>query len=211
MDTSNLEPKDEETIKTLCEFLLFDQYQESATYSRFEQCFQPLLNDISISLVNVFKDICGDKKKYITYKRFAKAYIQYKNNQNKSEDIKIFFEKITQILKDEESFVGITKENCYIFNTKKSCGKREAITKIEILSDKEGGIHGINLEYDRVIKSKMYPKTIEGDLYISLEMLLGIVDDKPIKDNKIGKFLEIKTENFLDAVTHVFGTVNPKT
>ena len=56
----------------------------------------------------------------------------------------------------------------------------------------------------------MYPKTIEGDLYISLEMLLGIVDDKPIKDNKIGKFLEIKTENFLDAVTHVFGTLNPK-
>ena len=43
MSTSNLTQKDEETIKTLCEYLLFDQYQDMATYPRFEQCFQPIL------------------------------------------------------------------------------------------------------------------------------------------------------------------------
>ena len=60
-------------IKTVCEFLFFDQYEEAATFSRFEKCFQPLFNNIDISFENVFKEICGEKKKYITYSRFSKA------------------------------------------------------------------------------------------------------------------------------------------
>ena len=33
-------------IKTICEFLFFDQYQETASFNRFEKCFQPLFNNI---------------------------------------------------------------------------------------------------------------------------------------------------------------------
>ena len=70
--------QDEEIkLKTICEYLFFDQYQDTATFPRFEQCFQPLFNNLSISMETVFKDICGEKKKYINYKRFTKAYLNH--------------------------------------------------------------------------------------------------------------------------------------
>ena len=53
-------------IKTICDFLFFDQYQDMAPFFRFKQCFQPLFNNANISLEKVFKDICGKNKKYIT-------------------------------------------------------------------------------------------------------------------------------------------------
>jgi len=42
-------------------------------------------------------------------------------------------------------------------------------------------------------------------------MKLGIVDNKPIEEKKIGKLEGIKEEFYRDAVTHVFGTISSKT
>ena len=201
--------KIEGQIKTICEYLFFDQFQDTSSFPRFEQCFQPLFNNINISMETVFKDICGEKKKYITYNRFAKAYLNHINGKNNSLDSKIFFENLfSKILKDDNSYIGNTTENSYTFSTVKSCKNRQCISLVEILSDKNGKIHGINLEYDGVFKSKMYPTKIEEELVVSLEMNLGIVDEKPIKEKKIGKFLGIKQTNYRDAVTHIFGTIN---
>ena len=70
-------------IKTICEFLFFDQYTETASFTRFEKCFQPLFNNIdNISFLKIFKDISGAKKKYITYKRFIKAFLLYKQHKS---------------------------------------------------------------------------------------------------------------------------------
>ena len=63
MHQESLKDEDQIKIKTISEYLFFDQYQDTATFPRFEQCFQPLFNNISISLELVFKDICGEKKK----------------------------------------------------------------------------------------------------------------------------------------------------
>ena len=209
MQRTDTKSEDQIKIKTLCEYLFFDQYQDTSTFPRFEQCFQPLFNNVTLSMENVFKDICGEKKKYITYKRFAKAYLAHLNNKDPSPDSKIFFTTLlTKILKEEKSFVGKTTENSYTFSTVKSCKKRQCVSMVEILSDKSGKIHGINLEYDGVFKSKMYPIKIEDELVVSLEMNLGIVDEKPITENKIGKFLGIKQGNYRDAATHIFGTIN---
>ena len=181
MQRTDTKSEDQIKIKTLCEYLFFDQFQDTATFPRFEQCFQPLFNNITISMETVFKDICGEKKKYITYNRFAKAYLNHINGRDASSDSKTFFSNlITKILKEEKTFVGKTTENSYTFSTFKSCKKRECVTLVEILSDKKGKIHGINLEYDGVYKSKMYPSKIEDELIVSLEMTLGIVDEKPI-------------------------------
>ncbi len=49
-------------IKTIWEYILFDQYQDTATFPRFEQCFQPLFNNITISMETVFKDIVVRKE-----------------------------------------------------------------------------------------------------------------------------------------------------
>ena len=199
-------------IKTICEYLFFDQFQDTATFPRFEQCFQPLFNNINISMETVFKDICGEKKKYINYYRFAKAYLNHINGKYDSADTKSFFEKLfNNILKEEKSFVGKTTENSYSFSTVKSCKNRQCLTLVEILTDKNGKIHGLNLEYDGVFKSTMYPSKMKDDLVVSLEMNLGIVDEKPIKEKKIGKFLGFKQGNYSDAVTHIFGTISQET
>ena len=173
MKRAETKNEDQIKIKTLCEYLFFDQFQDTSTFPRFEQCFQPLFNNVNLSIETVFKDICGEKKKYINYNRFAKAYLNHLNGRDPSNDTNIFFTTLlTKILKEENSYVGKTLENTYIFSTAKSCKKRQCVTKIEVLSDKKGKIHGINLEYDGVYKSKMYPPKIDDELVVSLEMNL---------------------------------------
>ena len=67
------------------------------------------------------------------------------------------------------------------------------------------------MEYDGVTTNKLYPNKIENTLNISLEMKLGIVDDKPILEKKVGKLEGVKEEFYRDAVTHIFGTISSKT
>ena len=47
---SNIEITDKEyiKIKTLCEFLFFDQYKETAGFLRFEKCFSLYLTIVKI-------------------------------------------------------------------------------------------------------------------------------------------------------------------
>ena len=77
-----LSPDEELQIKTICEYLFFDQYKDYVTYNRFEQCFQPLFNNVEISIDQVFKSIVGPKKKYLNYPRFINSYLNYKNNES---------------------------------------------------------------------------------------------------------------------------------
>ena len=90
MQRTDTRSEDQLKIKTLCEYLFFDQFQDTATFPRFEQCFQPLFNNVNISMETVFKDICGEKKKYINYNRFAKAYVNHLNGKDVSPDTKRF-------------------------------------------------------------------------------------------------------------------------
>ena len=207
MQKNELNEEDQIKIKTICEYIFFDQYQDTATFPRFEQCFQPLFNNVSISIETVFKDICGEKRKYINYKRFAKAYLNHCNNSDPSNDTKVFFDTLlSKMLKEPKNSIGKAIENSYSFSTVKSCKKRQCISLVEVLSDKNGKIHGISLEYDGVFKSKMYPIKIGDNLLVSLEMKLGIVDEKPLEENLVGKLLGFKQGNYVDAVTHIFGT-----
>ena len=213
MSKLGLSPEEENQLKTISEYLFFDQFKDYVTYNRFEQCFQPLFNNIPISMDKVFKSICGEKKKYINYQRLVKSYLLFKSNDPQIiPDLKTFFEILfNSILKKENTFIGKPQEKTFSFTTPKACKKREFITYIKILSDKDGVIHGLVLEYDGIANVKMYPSKIESDLVISLEMKLGIVDEKPLKEKKVGKLEGVKEEFYRDAVTHVFGTISPKT
>ena len=208
-----LSPEEEIQLKTISEYLFFDEFKDFVTYNRFEQCFQPLFNNVPISIDKVFKSICGEKRKYLNYPRLVKSYLLYKNKDPKiNPDLKTFFEKLfNSILKKENTFVGKPQENTFSFTTPKACKKRDCVTSIKILSDKDGAIHGLIMEYDGIAKVKLYPSKLENNLVISLEMKLGIVDDKPILQKKVGKFEGIKEEFYRDAVTHVFGTMSTKT
>ena len=213
MSKLGLSPEEENQLKTICEYLFFDEYKEYVSYSRFEQCFQPLFNNISVSMDKVFRSICGEKKKYINYKRFVNSYLQYKNNDPKLiPEVKTFFEKLFKsILKKEKSFVGKPQEKTFTFSTPKACKKREFISSVKLLSDRDGGIHGLIMEYDDVVTNKMYPKTLEESLVISLDLNLKIIDETPIEQKKVGKLEGIKETFYKDAITHVFGTISEKT
>ena len=206
-----LSQEEEIQIKTICEYLFFDELMDYATYNRFEQCFQPLFNNVKISLDKVFRIICGEKRKYINYKRFINSYLLYKEDDPKDskldQNLKIFFEKIfTSILmKEENSSIGKPQENAFIFSTPKTCKNRDGISMIQVLSDKEGAIHGLIIEYDNLVKNKLYPKKLEYDLDISLDMKLGLLIDKEQKNE------ELKEDFLKDAVTHVFGTISQNT
>ena len=221
MSKLRLTSEEEETLKTICEYLFFDQYTNSATFQRFVQCFQPLIayqdknlksNSSKISTDVIFKEICGPKKKYITLKRILKSYINFKNNPGKvSSDLKTFYDLLmNKIFLQEPTQIGKPREHCLNFSTVKSSNKRECVSQIQILTDKNNAIQGINMTYDDVFENQMYPPDLENDLNISLEMNLGIVDERPIKQRQIGKNKEIKEKFYRDAITHIFGTVNSK-
>ena len=94
-------------IKVLCDYVFADQYKDSASFPRFEECFGILVKDLNISLQQVFMDMCGPKRKYITFRRMIKAYLNYKNkNRRNSEDFNKFMDCIyNEALKDDEANV----------------------------------------------------------------------------------------------------------
>ena len=155
MSKIGLSPEEEQNIKTICEYIFFDQYKDYVSYNRFEQCFQPLFNNIKISIYKVFKSIVGEKKKYLNYARLINAYLQYKEKPNTlPEDLKIFFDKIfDQILQKENTAVGKPQEKTFNFITPKACKRRDCLSEIKILSDKEGIIHGLIMEYDNIVQN----------------------------------------------------------
>ena len=80
---------------------------------------------------------------------------------------------------------------------------------IEVLDDKEGVIHGINVTFDGIFKNKLYPQKLEKSLSVGLEISLKLLDEKKLEKRASMKY--IKDSYFRDAITHVFGTVDEKT
>ena len=203
---NDLNEIEEMQLKTICEYLFFDQFKDYASFPRFEKCFQPLFNSTNITLDSVYKEICGPKKKYINYPRMLSAFKKYKSG-NLSNDTKYFFQKLlTNILVTDNFSRGESLEECFHYSTKISNSKRGYISLIEILTDNEGTIHGLNVQYDGVFSNRMYPSKLEENLSISLEMNLGIIDEQPILNGSINQYLGLKEKFFRDMVTHVFGT-----
>ena len=208
MSTNNFDLSEIEEIqlKTVCEYLFFDQFKEYASFPRFEKCFQPLFNSTNISLDSVFKEICGHKRKYITYPRFVSAYKNYKSGKL-SNDTKYFFQKLlSNILLTENYSRGESPEECFHYSTKISNHNRSYISLIEVLTSNDGIIHGLNVQYDGIFSNHMYPSKLEENLSVSLEMNLGIIDEKPILNGSINQLIGLKEKFFRDCVTHIFGT-----
>ena len=199
-----LNAEEEKQINTICEFLFFDQFSEFATFLRFERCFQPLFSDDqNIELDDLFIELCGPKKKYLNYKRFVNSYLKYKDNKV-SKELKSFFDKLFNSILQNDNVIGDFEEGRLTFSTRKANKNRECITLIEVLNDKEGVIHGINLVFDDIFKNKLYPKQLEENLSVGLEISLKILDEEKLEKRGISKY--IKASYFRDAVTHVFGT-----
>ena len=196
-------------LKTLCEFLFYDNYQYWATYSRFEKCFQPLFNNIDINLYEVFTGIIGKQKKYMTYRRFLKAFLQYKKNEiPEGKDLHNFFDIIlNKILRGVNEYIGKhedyssdSEQDIFSYSTKKSQKSRNTssnesfVSKLQVLKDKREKIKGIILEYDDIKTYSLYPKELKKKLFLGLEINLDVINKESF----------IRNQNFMKILTYLF-------
>ena len=204
----DLTEEEQKKINSICDYLFFDQFSEMATYLRFERCFQPLfIEDKNIVLEEIFKEICGPKKKYLNYKRFVKAYLNYKSDKV-SKELKEFFNKLFNSIY-KEGQIGEFEGGKLTYSTRRANKNRDCITMIEVLDDKEGVIHGINVTFDDIFRNKLYPQKLEKSLSVGLEISLKLLDEKRLERRALSRY--VKDSYFRDAITHVFGTVDEKT
>ena len=204
-DKLGLSEEEQIKINTICDYLFFDQFSETATYLRFERCFQPLFaEEENLELDDLFREICGYKKKYLNYKRFVSSYLKYKEDKT-SKELKAFYDKLFNSILSKDS-IGEFEGGRLTFSTRKANRNRECITLIEVLNDKEGVIHGINVTFDDIFKNKLYPKKIEDILSVGLEVSLKILDEDKLDKKEVSKY--IKASYFRDAITHIFGTID---
>ena len=103
-------------LKTICEYLISERFNDVVGFPRFEKWLKPLFKNENIYLQKVFDFIVdvfkftNKKRKYISYTRLNQAYLKYKEDQinNKIiEDISPFFDKLfNSILKMVDSGIN---------------------------------------------------------------------------------------------------------
>jgi len=72
-----------EKLKVFSDFLLFDYHSELLSFKRFEECMIGLTRQLNLNLSEIFFEICGNDKKYLTFQRLVKAFLAYKTNDPK--------------------------------------------------------------------------------------------------------------------------------
>ena len=173
-----------------------------ATFQRFEQCFGPLVQSLNISLSKVYKEICGEKKKYITFRRLISSFLKYKNTpRNTSIDFKKFFSFVfNTLIKNEKDYIGTKLKKSSKYSTA-NCKKKKAISKLTVLSNSKAEIRGFQIVYDDFFKNELYSKH-ETRLYVSLELGLNMLTQSTQSKQQHKMFASHRR----DAISHVFGT-----
>jgi hypothetical protein len=184
------------------EFLLPDLKNNKCSYLRFDAMVQLIQHPYEFDTLKIFKDIVGEKRKYITYKRLKEAYLAFRSNaKGRSVEFKNFFSYLySTILKIEGETVGRNIPNAPSGTTEKN-KLREAVSNIKLYKS-EGIISGMTIEFDSSVKSKLLtPKFTNFDCAINLN--LGAIS----LDGKKGGLVNAA---FRDYVTHMFGTYSGK-
>ena len=147
VEISNLEMA---KIAMVCDYLVLDRFQDISSFLRFEKCFGPLFNKEKPDfLFEVFQEICGPKKKYISLGRLISAYTIWKSKISKNESFNKFMNLLfNSMIKTNNQIVGTPVEGGRVFSTKNSRG-RKIISKFSVLSDeKKNAIKGFCIQFD---------------------------------------------------------------
>jgi hypothetical protein len=206
VEVSNLEIA---KIAMICDYLVLDRYQDISSFLRFEKCFGPLFsNEKPNFLFEVFQEICGSKKKYITYGRLIYAYLVWKSklsdNDNFNKFMNIVFNKM---IKTNNEVVGIPVEGGRVFSTRNARGHK-VISKFSVFSDdKLNALKGFSIKYDDVFESVLAPKrnieSLKGNIKLEMNFKpngsdirdrdgISHIGGKYSKTKKIIKFLVFK-------------------
>ena len=162
--------KDIAKISMICDYLVVDHFHDVSSFIRLERCFGPFFSKEGPNfLPEVHKEICGPKKKYITYGRLIAAYAKWKSKSSTNECFNKFMDLVFgDMIKSQEEVVGKLVEGGRIFSTRNTRG-RKVISKFSVITDEtKNQIGGFHIQYDDFFDSVLSPiKTKEN---ISLEM-----------------------------------------
>ena len=167
VELSNL---DISKIAMVCDYLILDRFQEVSSFIRLEQCFGPFFSKESPDfLPSVFQEICGPKKKYITFGRLISAYAKWKSKSSTNENFNKFMNLVFgDMIKTQDEVIGKLVQGGRIFSTKNTRG-RKVISRFSVLTDEtKNQIQGFHIQYDDVFDTILSPKKTRDN--ITLEM-----------------------------------------
>ena len=160
-------------IAMICDYLVLDRFNDISSFIRFEKCFGPLFNKENPNfLIEVYQEICGPKKKYISFGRLISAYIKWKTNSSQNNNFNRFMDLVfNSMIKTQDEVIGKLEEGTRIFNTRNTRG-RKVISKFSVFTDSSKNcIKGFNIQYDDFFDSLLCTKKKEGeDKNINLEI-----------------------------------------
>ena len=157
VEISNLEIA---KIAMVCDYLVVDRFTDISSFPRFEMCFGPLFKGSSPNfLFEAFTEICGQKKKYISFGRLISSYILWKSKSSKNEHFNKFMDILyNQMIKTNNQVIGVPVEGGRVFSTKNARG-RKVISKFGVISDKnKNALNGFYIQYDDVFDSILATK-----------------------------------------------------
>ena len=203
-DKIDLTEEELNNIKTISEYLFMDQYQDTASYPRFEECFGAFILEKSIDLPKVYKTLCGRRRKYITFRRLISSFNQWKHNPNKynSEFTKFMDLIYNNLLKKPGDSIGKVVDKAISYNTNNSEYKK-AISQFCVITDEDQDvIKGFQITYDDFFTNNLFLNKENEKYYVSLE--LNLAADSPTTETAQESFPD---ENYRDGITHLGGTI----
>ena len=162
--------KDIAEISMVCDYLIVDRFHDISSFIRLERCFGPFFPKEDLNfLPEVLKEICGPKKKYITYGRLISAFTKWKSKSSTNESFNKFMDVVFgNMIKTKDEVVGKLVEGGRIFSTRNTRG-RKIISKFSVLTDAtKNQIEGFHIQYDDFFDSVLSPNKAKEN--ITLEM-----------------------------------------
>ena len=189
-------------IKNVLNYLFFDQYQDMASFPRFEECLSLLVPNQDIDFQESFTDIIGEKHKYLTFRRMIRAFFRVQEGGRKvKESTKQLFNILfSGALKGDGDFIGEKKEGATKFHSQNSEGHK-AISSLAVITDEtKEKIKGMEIIYDEFFNNELYFKTDE-DNFVGLE--INLKADREVPEELKEKFPDI---NMRDGIISIVGT-----
>ena len=178
IEISNLEFS---KIAMISDYLILDRFQEFCTYFRLEKCFAPFfIKESPDFLVSVFREICGPKKKYISFPRLILAYTKWKSKSSTNENFNKFMNIVfNDMIYTNGKKIGEYKEGGRIFSTRNTNG-RKVISRFSVLTDdSKNKIKGFHIQYDDVFDTILSPIKERNDITLEINF---IPNGKNIRD-----------------------------
>ena len=167
VEISNLEIA---KISMIYDYLVLDRFQDFFSFFRLEKCFGPFFPKESHNFfIDVFREICGPKHKYISYGRLILAYTKWKSKEIKNENFNKFMDEVfNNLIETKQQNIGKIKQGGRIFSTRNThC--RKIISRFSVITDPtKNKINGFHIQYDDVFDTILSPDKTKDN--ITLEM-----------------------------------------